>query len=524
MTRVIRGSLGILSIGLAAIAGCSPPARIPGTDSTGAPKRTAAAAYGRITQSGNLVVNGVQYATGGATVTINGEAASLADLAVGQVVSVAATLGSVSATVGVATSINGDFALAGPVASVDAANAVATILGQPVRLGQAVFDASIPLSSIAGLAVGDKVKVSGFRNASNEIVATWVGRAAASAAFVARGAISDVRPGASFRINGLRVDYASSNTSALVEGDVVEARGKALDPVANVLTADTVLMKPTDVIANPGDYVDLEGYLTKLDPNQPLNFEAVGLPITKTTGTVVSGVVTRDAFIKVKGGLGNHGTLFASQVSIPFAIPPGEHTVEGMVFDAFRGPVANMLVSMFVILPSGSGYSYWLVGGQVLTDSAGRFKATGLPDSKVVLWAEGYFDGYYQPCSVTVDVRGDVTRDIEVVTSSTLSSLDPPRPLTGRDPTFTGTVYELTAAGSQPLTGAVVEVTDASMLTRAITQTDLKGRFFLCDLPASSVELAVYKDGYVMDLWPVDSTQSTNVDIEFKRVTKQQDK
>jgi hypothetical protein len=523
MRTVVRRAFWILSVGVTAVAGCSPGPQAPPVDGPNV-RRTAAAAYGRITDSVNFVVNGVQYATAGATVTINGEAASLADLAAGQIVALEATLGSTSATVGVAKSINGDFAIAGTVDSVDAANAFATILGQPVRLGQAVFDASIPLSSIAGLAVGDKVKVSGFRNGSNEIVATWVGRAAASATLVAKGAVSDVRPGVSFRINGLRVDHASTLASALAEGDVVEARGKVLDPVAHVLTADAVLVKPTDVIATAGDYVSLEGYTTKLDPNEPLNFEVVGLPITKTTGTLVSGVVVRDEFITVKGGLASTGTLFASQVSVPFAIPPGAHTLEGRVFDAFTGPVANIAVNVFVILPNGSGYSYWLAAGQVLTDSAGRYKATGLPDSKVVLWAAGYFDGFYQPCGVAVDVSGDVTRDIEVVTSSTLNSLDPPRPLSARSTTLTGTVHETTAAGSQPLAGAVVEVTDASMLTRAITQTDLNGRYFLCDLPAPSVELAVYKDGYDMEVWPVDSSQSANVDIEFKRETKLADR
>jgi len=516
----------------AAVAACTPGEETSGIDGTGArAPALPAAAYGRVSVAGVITVNGVRYDTAGASVVANGQRASLADLAVGQVVSVAATLDDTSATIGVAQTITSDFAVVGPVESIDVPNRSAVVLGQPVRLNDAVFDGSVPLSSIDGLAVGDSIKISGFRNERNEIVAAWVGKAAPGARFVARAAISDVAPGsASFRMNRLTVDFGSAQEGiveagfspvALADGDVLEVRGSGLDAIAGVLVADQVLVKPTDVNARAGDYVNLEGYRTEYDPARPSTLQIAGLPITKTPDTVVDGVITPDSLTQVKGILTTGGTLVAStlvattyDVRVPFPIPAGTHVLEGTIFEQHLGPLAHKFTNVFVYLPNGSGYSQWLVGGPVSTDDAGRFRVNGLPDSRVTLWAGDRV--YSQPCGVSVDMRGDVTRDIEVMATSAFDSLDPPRPRTARDPTFTGTVFEETPTGKQPLVGATVEAAEDDD-TRATTQTDLQGRYFLCDLPQPTTAINVYKDGYVVYLWPVDSTRSQTIDIEFKR-------
>jgi hypothetical protein len=300
-------------------------------------------------------------------------------------------------------------------------------------------------------------------------------------------------------------------------GDLVEVSGASVGS-AGELVAERVAFKPTDVVASAGSYVNLEGYVTELDPDNPQTFAVAGLPITTTSATEKEGALSYDTITEVKGALSTSGTLIASNVRTPFPIPAGTHTLRGLVFDAYTGPVANMPVNVWVELGKG-GVSWWYVTGHgFFTNAAGRFEVPGLPDSRVKLWAGGWRDGYYQPCAVTVDMTGDVDRDIEVVRAETLSSLSPPRPITAREPTLTGTVYEVTSAGQQPVAGALIEADGAGGLglVLAITRTDLSGHYFLCDL-LEGMDLGVWKDGYVMkEIYPVGGPLSATLDIEIE--------
>jgi hypothetical protein len=119
---------------------------------------------------------------------------------------------------------------------------------------------------------------------------------------------------------------------------------------------------------------------------------------------------------------------------------------------------------------------------------------------------------------VTVEITRDVTRDIEVVREETLQSFAPPRPVTAREPTLTGTVYESTSTGRQPLVGAYLEADGSSGLglPLANTRTDLNGRYFLCDLQPG-MDLMIWKDGghLLKEIYPVGGPPSTTLDIEI---------
>jgi Domain of unknown function (DUF5666) len=517
MTTLIRRSLALLALGPIATVGCTPGGGSAGDGSAGA--HIAVAAYGHMTGSG-VVVNDVTYDTTNAVVTIDGTAASVADLAAGDIVLVTGTLDSIVASTGVADRIDLEHALIGPIESVDVAADSVIALGQTVRLAQAVFDASIPRSSVQGLAIGDLVVVSGFRKPGNELIATRIGkRGSGSSGFKAMGRVVNLDDTAKrFDINALRVDYASAvvtpgPSGSLLVGSGVAVSGAAVGP-AGELIAEQVVFKRTDVKGNPGVYVDVEGYVTGLDPSNSLIFEVAGLPVIMRLGSVVDGLLASDARIEVRGELSADGAAIANRVHSEAAAPRGTHVVEGRVFDAYIGPMANVPVSVWV--QSGNfGYSWsWVAGAAVGTDRTGQFRVTGLPDSQVWLWAGGL-----QPCAVTMDVRGDVTQDVEVVSPQTLSSLDPPRPQAARDPTLVGAVFEITSAGREPVAGAwiVADAWGGAGLLRGATQTDLSGRYFLCGLPANT-DLQVHKDGYVTkEIWPVGGSQSMSLDIEIER-------
>ena len=147
-------------------------------------------------------------------------------------------------------------------------------------------------------------------------------------------------------------------------------------------------------------------------------------------------------------------------------------------------------------------------------DRIGRFTLLGLTESKVLLRTGA--PGYVQPCVHTVDVHSDAIHDIEVVSVDTLNSLDPPRPLTVLDPTMTGTVFEVTPTGNQPLAGVSLEL-EEGYFARAATVTDLNGHYFFCGVPSKDVTFAVYKSGFAAKyIEPVDTSQAT-LDIELVR-------
>jgi hypothetical protein len=141
--------------------------------------------------------------------------------------------------------------------------------------------------------------------------------------------------------------------------------------------------------------------------------------------------------------------------------------------------------------------------------------------------AGGFRMSYVQPCAVSVDMTRDVTRDIEVVSVETLNSFAPPRPITAREPTLTGSVYEVTSTGRQPVVGAYIDADGASGLglTLANTLTDLNGRYFLCDLDPG-MDLMVWEDdgddsngwpALLKAIYPVGGPPSTTLDIEIER-------
>ena len=120
---------------------------------------------GPINGFGSVIVNGVRYSTTGATITIDDRPGTESDLRAGQVVRVEGTVDA-TGTAGTARSISFNDDVEGPVQSIDPAAARLVVLGQTVQVGRATsFDDSISPRSLAGLAVGDRIEVSGLVNA-----------------------------------------------------------------------------------------------------------------------------------------------------------------------------------------------------------------------------------------------------------------------------------------------------------------------------------------------------------------------
>ena len=143
-------------------------------------------AQGPINGFGSVIVNGVRYSTTGATITIDDQPGVESDLRVGQVVRVEGQLDA-GGTTGTATRVSYDDDVEGPIQSIDR-SATLVVLGQTIMVGPSTsFDDRISPRSLAGLAVGDRIEVSGLVTAGGVIEATRIELKPASSAVELKG-------------------------------------------------------------------------------------------------------------------------------------------------------------------------------------------------------------------------------------------------------------------------------------------------------------------------------------------------
>ena len=126
LTALIAVCAGI--VGLFAGCGGDMTAGIQGSGRTGG-----VAAVGPITGFGSIFVDGVEYSTSGAQISVDDQAGTESQLRVGQVVTVKGTVNADGIT-GTAATVSFASDLRGPVAQVDANAGTFVVLGQTVRV------------------------------------------------------------------------------------------------------------------------------------------------------------------------------------------------------------------------------------------------------------------------------------------------------------------------------------------------------------------------------------------------------
>ena len=199
--------------------------------------------------------------------------------------------------------------------------------------------------------------------------------------------------------------------------------------------------------------------------------------------------------------------------------PDGDNRVSGEVLLVGQGPeaAAGAWVNIWVQLRTGSGYSYvWAHNGAyVVADERGQWSSwSDLPDSELTILTT---HAGQQPCAAIVDSRSRDPVRLEVIPDIAFDTVEPPRPSNARDPSLTGTVYEMTSEGRKPVSGAKVWVEHGFEIQTARALTGREGRYYVCGLPPE-IALSVTKSGYVMaTVYPIDTSRSPTLDIELRR-------
>ena len=243
------------------------------------------ATYGVITGFGSVFVNGVEYETTEAAVTVDGSGGSEDDLAIGMVVKVEGTVDS-DGVHGSASSINFNDEMQGTVLGVTLTNGVVSldVMGQTVNVdADTVFESKVAgITSIDMLAFGNIVEVSGYSDGNGTVYATRVELKKAAHSndeeIEVKGKISNLDTTAmTFLLGDLTVDYSNANLLNFPESGIandlfVEVTTTS-DVNNNIMIAAKVEMKNAGNKYfdgnNQSDGHEMEGIVTvALDGNQ----------------------------------------------------------------------------------------------------------------------------------------------------------------------------------------------------------------------------------------------------------------
>jgi hypothetical protein len=352
MSAMDRARAALVAVLLLALTACggSGSNNLAGIEGTGF-------AQGTITGFGSIFVNGIEFSTSGASITIDGHAATESDLRVGQVVTIAGQISSDGRT-GTATSVTVNDELEGPISSIDLAAGTLVAMGRTVHVdGGTSFAGGI--GSLADLHLHDVVEVSGFVDASGDIRATRIELNGPGGEYEVTGTITAVDNTLKIlQIGTLSVDFSAAALNDLpggapAVGQLVEVKGTTFS-AAGVLLGTSVQLAHQGQPEN-GATTRIEGLVTRFVSSS--DFDVDGQHVQTAIGTVFENGTAANLALNVKvevDGMFNGGVLTATKVS-------------------FRSSTEIRLTAPITALDAGSA-SFTALGVVVQTSMLTRFE------------------------------------------------------------------------------------------------------------------------------------------------------
>jgi hypothetical protein len=288
-------------------------------------------ASGPLSRFGSVFIDGAEYATTAATVSVDGISTSVATLRVGQVVVMSGTSGS-GTSAGQAACLVATTKVVGPVSARDLAAGTVTVLGQTVRItGDTSVGEGIAPTELGGLLLGQLVAVDGYRTSSG-LIASRLDAASASLLRIAGRVASLSGASQTFLLSGTTVNYAGvagGLVPAITNGSYVVASGGSVTGSAT-LVAQTVTLQKEATAGASGSSGTLHGAVTRFA--SPADFEVAGQAVSTGVATVYSGGlatdIALDTEVEVAGQYDAAGVLAATAVGL---VPASVFRVVGNV-------------------------------------------------------------------------------------------------------------------------------------------------------------------------------------------------
>ena len=200
-------------------------------------------------------------------------------------------------------------------------------------------------------------------------------------------------------------------------------------------------------------------------------------------------------------------------------------TLSGVITERFSGlPVQGAKVWVWPF--TFERVRGWPPAGMRMTpsDAAGRYVLSGLPAlgpvwvSTAQTWGNAFSAPYMHQCVTPVTIEGDATLDLTISSTSDLVALNAstaPTPQNSR--IVSGTVFETTSNGRQPVGNVWVGWEAAMDGLVAETRTDAVGHYRLCGLPRERFTVSAAPAYGTVFTASVDPGADAVVDIEVTR-------
>jgi len=268
---------------------------------------------GTITGFGSIFVNGIEYQTGGAQITVDGSDGSEVDLGLGMVVLVTGTVNDDGIT-GTADSVVFDAEVQGPVGddpfdpTGDGNKLWFTVLGITVEADRTatVFDGG---ASFATLAQGDYIEVSGFFDQDGVLHATRIegkgGYQEGVSGIELKGTAVNADPGLkTFELGSFTVDYSLLEPGSLqVTGGIV-TDGMRVEVKGTLTGSDitpTRIEEDDDGFGEDVDRASVEGIVTNYISDGNFRVAGVQVDASDATRVPVSLVLANGMEVEVEG-------------------------------------------------------------------------------------------------------------------------------------------------------------------------------------------------------------------------------
>jgi len=285
---------------------------------------------GTITAVGSIYVNGVRYNVDNATISVNDNDATPAELKIGMVVTVTGNLDSNGSTTGTADAVVYDNEIQGPVAGLndptgDGLVKQFTVMGQMVEISNAgtVFEDEAGGNNFNFTTIknGDNVEVSGFVDQNGILQATRLEKKSGSEVEL-KGTVASYDPNAgaasmgSFTLGAITVEIDGNTDTSNVPGGIanglsVEVKGSL---AGTILTAREIELND-DGLGDDVSSVSLEGIVTNfatvtnfMVAGQQVNANGASFEPSSLRQTLADGIK-----IEVEGDIVN-GILIADEV------------------------------------------------------------------------------------------------------------------------------------------------------------------------------------------------------------------
>lgn len=364
-------------------------------------------ASGAITQFGSIFVDGIEYETTTSRIFVDDVLVTEAALRIGQVVTVDGFVNADQAT-GTAFEVHLESDVRGAITAVDPVSARVTVLGQTVRVSGSTLYAPVFAAGFGALRVGQVVEVSGLRDATGALVATYIDASGASDDR-AVGTVSGFDAATStFRIGALVVDFSSAGKfeGPITDGVVVEVKGPR--STTGRLSATSVEARAPGLGAPVGSQSAMQGYVTRTPVNGRLVVGTQVVAVNSATRYVDGNAaqLVAGSKVQVDGTVSADGTLVANEVTFQFDDIARTHGLLTDV-DARRGTLAvnglrvvvdaatrvedrsQQRVRRFSLSNLGTGETVEVDGFEIVDERtlrAGRVQRVD-PDSRT--WIEG---------------------------------------------------------------------------------------------------------------------------------------